>query len=344
MNVTDLRYLLDEQSHPARMPAGLERMAGVRARVTAIRQRRIVIAGTLASIVLMVVGYALVSPPAPDRGPATGRPDPAASPGYRVIDGFPEYAGGARIVATANASTGLGIIQVTAVAGDLGFALAQRCDVPADIELQLGWSANGRRLTETSCRGGAPFRPDAAAWRMAGVRPGERVKFTVEIILAQRIATAAAPGGADPTPVPVPGGTFAVAVMRRVAFASYPLPPRPAALAPLEQNPGLAADPRAGSDTGTVVDGVPDSPNRPVTIRLLVAPNAPVEMVAQTPGLLLVYVDGRLQVRGEWWDYDQRATGAVLRPGEVANQVVTLRLVPEHMTGDWRMIVHGAPP
>jgi hypothetical protein len=316
MNVTDLQDVLDDRSHPARIPAGLERMAGVRARVSAIRQRRVAVIGALATVVLMIIWYAQLRPDVRRTDLVTAPPIVAASFGYHLIDGFPEYADGAKVIATGSASTQVGLIRVTAVAASLGFVLATRCQVARRGGLSLTWTANGDQLSQGDC--GATLHLDTARWQA-----GEPVDFVVRI--------------ASTEPGPVPDGTFAVAVMSRVAYADYPFPPRPARLEPLPE----PADGRDQRYTGQVIDSVAANPDAPVEVRLPVAGNASLDMVAQTPGMLRIYTDGLLQAGAEWWDYGQSVYDATLRPGEQGARTVTLRLVPQHMTGAWRAVLYN---
>jgi hypothetical protein len=73
-----------------------------------------------------------------------------------------------------------------------------------------------------------------------------------------------------------------------------------------------------------------------------------IDIVAQTPGLLHVRVNGVRVATGEWWDYEMSGFGMYgdqggqwkaefglnLRPG----QSVTVELVPEHITGAWQVV------
>jgi hypothetical protein len=330
MNLTDLRDVLDERSHHARIPAGLERMAGVRARVSAIRQRRAAAIGALALAGLMIIWYGLVA----QRSPGTVAVRPVSSPasGYRLIDGFPEYADGAKVVATANASTH-DVLRVTAIAGELGFAFVTRCALPAGFALILRSSANGAPLGDVTC--GATFRPGDDMLASIGARAGDRITFVFSAVQTQYYQL---PADGSPAPASnsstLPDGTVSVAVMRRLDFAAYPFPPRPARLAPLSVD--RAAN---GATAVTVIDSMPN-PLAPIEVPVVVAGNADLDMVAQTPGFLRVYLDGRLQERAEWWDYAQGVYAVTLRPNEVGSRTLTLRLVPEHMTGAWRAVLH----
>jgi hypothetical protein len=129
--------------------------------------------------------------------------------------------------------------------------------------------------------------------------------------------------------------------MRRLAYADYPFPPRPVRLDPLPADPVVGADGQVGRDARKIVDSVAANPGAPVELRVPVPANAALDMVAQTPGFLRVYADGRLQAGAEWWDYDQSVYGTTLRTGEQGTRTVTLRFVPEHMTGTWRAVLYS---
>jgi hypothetical protein len=328
MNLIDLRDVLDDRSHPARIPAGLERMSGVRARVSAIRQRRAVAIAAFGVVVLVIIGYGLLPPDGPHPGLAVSHPAPVNTVGYSILDGFPEYANGAEVVATASASTRVGVLRVAAAATSLGFVFVTRCQLTGAAQLSLRWAANGNTLNEGSC--GATFQAEPTLLRSIVTDTRGRIEFEVTVAHGGRAT--------------VPDGTFSVAVMRRLDYATYPFPPRPGTLAPLARYPGADQDPRVDPDTGRIIDSVAANPDAPVEVSLPVPPNAVLDMVAQTPGFLLVYADGLLQARGEWWDYDQSVSGTSLRVGEKGTRLVTLRLVPEHVTGAWRAVLYSGQP
>jgi hypothetical protein len=236
---------------------------------------------------------------------------PTASIGYQLIDGFPEYALGAKVVATGTASTGAGVIRVTAVTAALGFVLATRCKVRQGADLLLTWTANGNEVSSAPC--GATSRPDPN--RLPST--GEPVEFVVTIASAK--------------PGPMPDGSVSVAVMSRVDYADYPLPPRPAKLAALPTKLVAGRDPR-------IIDSIATDPDAPVEIKLTVVGDTWLDMVAQTPGYLRVYANGSLQDQADWWDYEQLVYSATL---PVGTRLVTLRFVPEHMTGAWRAFLYS---
>jgi hypothetical protein len=231
-----------------------------------------------------------------------------------MVDGFPEYALGAKVVATGSASTEVGVIKVTADAAALGFVFATRCEVPTGADLLLTWSANGTALSTGTC--GATTHPDTS--RLPST--GQRVEFVVTI--------------ASTKPGPIPDGTVSVAVMSRIDYADYPFPPRPARLTPLSVKLAAGRDPR-------VIDSVAADPDAPVEVSVAVVGVTWLDMVGQTPGFLRVYTDGLLTAKAEWWDYDQLVYGAALSSDEQGTRTLTLRFVPQHMTGAWRAFLYS---
>jgi hypothetical protein len=131
---------------------------------------------------------------------------------------------------------------------------------------------------------------------------------------------------------------MAVAVAERLPFEQYPLPPRPTRLEPL---PGPESVP------GRIrVDG-PEAQVTTFEWGGFLALRAR----AQTPGSLLVSINGIPVDTFEWWDYEQggradlhfgtadaQRLGLDLKPGAT----VVLTVEPEHMTGDWWLTI--APP
>jgi hypothetical protein len=322
VNLTDLRDELDARSVPGEGLLDQARLSGVQARIGAIRRRRM--AGTAAALVVVtavVIGYGVLpwtsATPAPGEGPS-------------VVDGFPEYAVGARVVATGSAPL-QDRITMTAAVGERGVAVTSRCeDVPDTVSVWLVWRANGRQVASMTCGAGGYSTTDPTEWAKVGARPGEPVAFTVEV---DRVTQ---PGTGPDQVVAVSGGTFTVAVMDRLPFEDYPFPPRPAELVPFSR----AAENVQPDGALAVVESDPADPNATRTVTVTVPVGARLDMAAQTPGLLRVSVGGRTVTTGEWWDYDVGIQGYVLRDGEVGTGSVTITFTPQHMTGAWRAVIH----
>ncbi|RKN50541.1 hypothetical protein [Micromonospora endolithica] len=336
MNLIDLRQVLDDRSvgSPGQV-ANQGRLRGVRTKVLARRRRRIA-TWTTAGVAAVVVAAAVVPGGRPDATPA-----PAVTPSPpRMIEGFPEYAQGARVVAATSGVAPEVRVEVTMVPTTLDLVVFTRCDGAGEnVAIEQELRVNGRLLTEGTCAGSV--RPDDVAG--LGVVVGEPATFVMTTTGAQRYAESSA------VAVPIPdGATFGFAVGERMPFERYPLPPRPSgAPTPLDRVPRNCA-PTDCADA-VVLRSDPADPNLPIRRSVRWRTLAQIDMVAQTPGLLHVRVDGVEVTTGEWWDYamagngmygdkDQgwkAAFGLDPRPGEQ----VTVEIVPEHVTGPWRVVL-----
>jgi hypothetical protein len=321
MNLTDLRDELDARSVPDDDPFGPARLAGVHGRIRTIRRRRVGgVAAAIAAVVAIVIGYGTLPRPA-------ALPEPATTPSPSLVNGFPEYAAGAKVVATGTTAMSR-TLTLTAVAGDRGFSFTHRCTL-TDEYLMVRWRIAGRNDSSgASCStdGGGSYRPDDAFWAQAGIRPGDTVTFVAWVEW----------DGRKPRSTPLPDGTFSFAVMRRLAFEEYPLPPRPAVLEPLSE----AAANISPAGAIAVVESDPATPNAARSIAVAVPAGAILDIGAQTPGTMRVLVDGKLLATAEWWSYDLGISGYTLRDGEKGTRRLTLTFQPEHMTGAWRAVIH----
>jgi len=317
VNLTDLRDTLDERSSDAPFPGVGTRVEGVRARVRATRQRRAV-GGALAVVAVLVAGYAVITNSLTNSRPQppTVTPTPTLT-----VNGFPEYHDGAHLIETRNAPISDGEMTFIVDGSPLGWAMSARCaSNEPGRELSIRWQLNGKPLMGHSCDayGGGGARPDESLYDPDRLRPELKSMFT---------ATIEAKDGK-----PLPMGTFAVAISERVAYADYPLPPRPATLKPLDPPSVVNVDPAYGIMT---VDSDADDPTRPKTIVLTVDTPLSIDMVSQTPGYLHVIVDGNEVATAEWWDYELGLYGMTLdQPGQH-----TVTFVPEHLSGAWRAVV-----
>jgi len=316
MNLTDLRDELDARSTPADDLLGSVRLAGVQTRIQAIRRRRVAgVAAAFAVVAAVFIGYATM--------PRTSAlPEPATTPSPATVNGFAEYAIGAKVVATGTASMH-DSISLTAVAGERGFTFTQRCAV-YDEKLFVKLRINGHDIGGSSCSpgGGSFYTMADETWDDLGVRPGDRVTITARLEGARSPATV------------IPDGDFSVAVMARVAVEDYPFPPRPAVLQPLSEAAGNVWP----EHSIAVVESDPVDPNatRIVTVTLPKGAELSLDMVAQTPGSLRVLVNGKHLQDAEWWTYDLGIVAATLS----GDRTVTLTFQPERMTGAWRAVIH----
>ncbi|MFR9777207.1 hypothetical protein ACL02O_14235 [Micromonospora sp. MS34] len=333
MNLTDLTQVLDERSgerikhvrHDARL-------RGVRAKVLARRRRRIATWTACALVALGgVVGAAVVPGLHTDRTPA---PADSSSPG-RIIEGFPEYAHGARLVAVKSAALPQRRVELTIVPSTLDLVVSTRCDYPL---LQEQLSINGHVYESHGDCGAVQMGP---GWDRYGVVVGKPATFVLTITGTRPLDQS----GEIRTQVPA-SGTFGLAIGERTPLDQYPLPSRPSgALGPLALPAGCTEVPCQGF---VIIRSDPADPSRPVEQTVTWKTIDSIAMDAQTPGLLHLRVNGTEIKTGRWWDYagysdgmygDQdgrwkRDFGLDLRPGDP----VTIEIVPERITGAWQVI------
>ncbi|MFC0029709.1 hypothetical protein ACFFMM_09260 [Micromonospora chaiyaphumensis] len=342
MNLTDLKEVLDERSgDPADQLVHHLRLRGVQAKVVARRRRRIVAWATCAVVALVGIAVAAVMP-----GLRTNvTPTPADSPSpVRTVEGFPEYARGTRVVAAKSAAFPARRIELTIVPTTLDLVIFTRCDGTGDnVKPDERVSVNGHFLYGLGC-GGASRQ---MSWEGRDMAVGKPATFVMTITGAKRY------DGTDMVPAAIPdGGTFGLAIGVRIPFDQYPLPPRPSGpLAPLPRTL-MAGCTEALCPDAVIIRSDPSDPKRPAKRTVTWKTPDSVEMLAQTPGLLHVRVNGVEITTGEWWDYEvntvgrfgdlssgwKREFGLDLRPGDP----VTIEVEPEYVTGAWQVVLSPA--
>ncbi|MFG3578246.1 hypothetical protein [Micromonospora chersina] len=333
MNLTDLRQVLDERSgEPAAQDRHDERLRGVRAKVVARRHRRVATWTACALVVLGgVVAAAVVPGLHADRTPA-----PADSPSpERTIEGFPEYANGARLVAVKSAALPERRVELTFVPSTLDLVVSTRCDYPL---LQEQLSINGHVYDSQGDCGGVNLGP---GWDRYDVAVGKPATFVLTITGTRPLDQS----GEIRTEVPA-SGTFGLAISERTPLDQYPLPSRPSgAPGPLALPAGCTEVPCQGF---VIIRSDPADPSRPVQQTVTWKTTHSIVLAAQTPGLLHLRVNGTEIKTGRWWDYAgnpdgmygdedgrwKRDFGLDLRPGDP----VTIEIVPERITGAWQVI------
>ncbi|NES15321.1 MULTISPECIES: hypothetical protein [Micromonospora] len=339
MNLTDLKQVLDEHSgDPAEHVMHHLRLQGVRAKVVARRRRRV--ATWAACAIVLVAGVAAAAVVPGLHSDVT--PTPADSPPpVRTIEGFPEYANGARVVAAKSAELSQQRLELTIVPTTLDLVVFNRCDGSGErVGILQKVTVNGREFTSGGC--GGAYR--SADWAEMGVTVGSPATFVVTITGAERFDDTGVVG------VPIPhSGTFALAVGERIPFDRYPLPPRPSGtLAPLSEVLPSGCSEALCPDAVIIRSDAAD-PTRPVRRTVTWKTLDSIDMVAQTPGLLHLRINGVEITTGEWWDYAmtgngmygdkggdwKREFGLDLHPGDSA----TIEIVPEHITGAWQVVL-----
>lgn len=325
MNVTDLRELLDDRSaEPGADLVSPTRLTDVRHRIVVRRRRRTVAAVAAAAVAVAAVSLTTVAAPRAFQ-PAPAGP-PAVSP-PPDLGGFPAYQDGALVVAVAVGKPGEAPVTLTMTPRSLDLKFFLRC--PDQPRLEHSLTVNGRQVAGgTGCGGVSLPLGSTTLADSYGVRVGQ--PMTVDL-------TAEGPAS----------GTFAIAVGERVDPATYPYPPRPATLAPLQRVPAAVQGPDGTVGEGVLVGADRANPNQPVQVTVKWPAGAALNTVAQTPGALRISVDGVQVGHEEWWDYEQHTRGG-LESGywkgqyglEIKNgQRVTVTVTPERMTGDWQVLL-----
>ncbi|MFC0003977.1 hypothetical protein [Micromonospora siamensis] len=323
MNETDLRTVLAERSAGKTSDPAVDRLAGVHRRVLRRRRLRRGTAVAGAALALLALG-----------GVATARTDPSpapAGPPAGTVDGFPEYAEGARVVATARGALPERSTRLTVTPTTLDLVIFTSCPEPASLPVELEIQVDGHPFFSGTC--GGSWSTTVDGWRDVGARVGRPAVLTVR-------AGAADDGAGGRLPVP-PRGEFGVAVGERVPVGDYPFPPRPAPLPPLERPVGDDGEPLPPDALVLRSDPADPTASRRATITW--GPAVRAWMSAQTPGRLRVRVAGVEVADASWWDYragQQASTKSATWAGEhglrlLPGQRVAVEVIPERFTGDW---------
>jgi RNA polymerase sigma-70 factor (sigma-E family) len=301
------------------VPEGTQRLAAVRHRVATARRRRVAAAATVVGAVLtaLLVGLITSLHPRAKEPPA----DPTPSP-------YPAYAQGYHTVVDKQVSflARKGSVTFTPSTLDLQFVLW--CEAgDTEFEGLVTLKLNGRSVASRNCAEAASsFVASHEELSAAGVVAGQQVTVNVEVQKAPPTDGRPWAPGADVYPA---GGMMRVVIGEAVAFAEYPLPQAPATLKPLWYT-------AANAPRGSVV--IRDAAPRTVKWTAQVIITA----VTQTPGQLIVKVNGQVVRIATVWDYEQmRLTYEVPYPtgiaGVGADVVVTVE--PVRMNGTWMVTV-----
>ena len=350
MNVTDLPALMRERSEQDAVPTLSEsRMDGITRKVASARRRRI--ASAVASLAVVVA--AIVIPYSHVIGSASGHRTvrPAASPTVNLIDGFPEYAIGGRLIGTIDGSLNGGPKTLTVTPTDLGFIFSARCSMtgPAteiDINISIGTAYLSSFDGCDGTNGGgyygvSPIPSDE-------VQPGVATTVTVTIVAYQLTLDSQGQQTGRQRIAP-PDGRYSFGIWQKLPFTAYPLPPRPKTLPTLDPKGDVA-----GQGPGSlVVHSDPADPLAPrtLTFRMADCPTAdtvdncnPTMAMSATPGLLNIAVNGVTVNTAEFWDYSGGGSGFDITPdvGGLhlrAGDQVTVTITPQYVTGAWLFAV-----
>jgi hypothetical protein len=315
----DLSELMRERSAAAETAVRTDRVIAVRRRIQLVRRRRA--AGTVAAAVAVLAALAVGATLLP------GRPAPAPEPATttRTFDGFPEYQFGAQVIGTGVAELPETQVSVTVVPDTLDLVFATRCDTPMWIEVRVAGAEHFAGMSCDANGGGGVWGPvnDPAASEEYGLAPGQPATFTATV-------THAIGSGVDVLPLPE-RGSFAVAVMRRVAFDEYPFPPVPATLPPIDDH--------LPTDAAFALRSDRDDPLRPVSGTLAWSSGLQLRIISQAPGYIHLFLNGTSVGTHENWGYGIAET--VFRLGDehlaqfAEGTLVTVTAEPDRVTGAW---------
>ncbi|MGY0005924.1 hypothetical protein [Micromonospora sp. I033] len=211
MNLTDLTQVLDERSgEPVEQVRHDMRLRGVRAKVVVRRRRRIATWTTCAVVALGGIAATVAVPGL--HADLTPAPADRTSP-IRTIEGFPEYANGARLVAVESAALPERRVELTMVPSTLDLVVSIRCD---DALLQQKLSINGHDYPSQGDCGQVHLGP---GWDRYDVAVGKPATFVLTITGTRPLDQS----GEIRTQVPA-SGTFGLAISERVPLDQYPLP------------------------------------------------------------------------------------------------------------------------
>ncbi|MBV1855331.1 SigE family RNA polymerase sigma factor [Catellatospora tritici] len=311
------------------VPAGNERLAAVRGRIAQRRRGRL---ATLAAACLVVIaavtGYAVA--PSPPRSP------------QETLSAIPEYYRGRHITARGLAPLTGGTATFTWTPSTLDAWFYPDCTADHAPDVVLVLSLNDRQPLMMHCDpdnslnfGSSTTIPPEDMTTLWGVRVGKPATISLTAVAAKDF-DAQNPYRDIAKVGELPHGTMAFLVAEAVPFDQYPLPERPAALAPL---PRLSEDPdtvtlRAGGPTGLTTNWH--------------GGQLTLTGWSQTPGLLRISVNGAPVTTLSWYDYGTasnqylitnladdhwRQSGLVFPSGSA----ITVTVTPEHLGGDWAL-------
>jgi hypothetical protein len=338
MNLTDLRDVLDERSATDHAEARSHLILdGVYDRLEVRRKRRRAATTVTSGVGLTVVVIAAfaMTPPSGSTPPTTlpWQATPSAtvpSPTGVYIEGFAEYANGAKVIAAASVPTPTRTVSVVFVPTSLDLGFFTRCEGNGDYVVAV----NGKQFSSGTGCGSAYLSTTGPLGKQYGVTVGEPSTATFSVT-------------AD-------SGSLALAVGQNVAPADYRFPPRPQTLRPIEHPDEerrmayLTQEDMYAGDWGMA----PDSRlwNKAQSAYFPWGEPIRVKVQAQTPGAMTVKVNGVEVLSHEWWDYEQgrgisidstdwkESYGLDLKKGDP----ITLTVTPTRMTGDWYVHVQHA--
>lgn len=314
----DLKELMEDRTHDEPSMGHL-RLSQVQQRIVKQRRRRMATAVAVIAL-LLVTGYQIL--PTLRSTPPT-LPAATPSPAMEMVNGFPRYANGARVVASATLAPSASSITLTWVATKKSISVFQRCPEQDEGMHVLVYVESPRVLVWAS-----QCRESGTDVEVPQIVVGEQFSITV---------TFSAPAN-SPFWMPDRPGDYAVAVGESVPFADYPLPPRPDKL-------------KALSSSGKCqhVPSRPGDPLAPVSFDLVWKEMFVGVAESQTPGRLRIAINGIEASSIDFWDYEKSKPQILLNSAEwwatagelmpVLGETVTVTVTPQYVTGEWQLLL-----
>ncbi len=342
MNLIDLPDLMRQRSDEPTPTLTESRLEGVHHKVVIARRRRV--AGSLVAVAAVVVAALGVGLPLTHNVAKV----PAAE---QTIDGFPAYAEGGHVVGTANGDLHGGPLTVKIVPERLDFIFTTRCSTPdadPNTSVYINIKVDGQDLGGFTCSAAyASFDP--GVWPTLGLVVGKAATFTFTATRANGLSQT---GNGIGVTVPVPAGSISVAVMQKVPFDQYPLPPRPEKL----PSPDVLQDGELDTSTPEIINSDPTDPSKPISYTFTfpdcgqASPGMCLEaaVASQTPGFLVISINGTRFATGEFWDYSGGEYSFELDPtmDKISPHVgerVTVTITPQYVTGAWQFGISTKP-
>lgn len=340
----DLKDLLDERSANPPSLTGL-RSASIARRIADRRRHRTIaaIAASFVVVLATLAGYGLTV----QRDSA---PTPATRPTLRTIETFPEYTNGLKVLAAAQGPVIGGEVSLLWTPTDWNYQILVRCDRTNNVGVMVFVVINGILSGGRTCTAQPDQMPALTEQGRLerGMELGKPVTVTVRTERAEDRGRLVEPS----TAVDLPDAVMAIAVAEPVPFAEYVFPDRPAELEKLRDHGSGRADQEV------TIASLPD-PNATVTATVKWSALVGLSLQTQTPGTMTIEVNGVQVIERTWWDYRSVGYGMTLgssaesaNPGTggpvvvplpriAPDELVTVTIRPEHMTGAWQ--VHAFP-
>ncbi|WP_460405981.1 hypothetical protein [Actinophytocola sediminis] len=245
---------------------------------------------------------------------------------------LPEYQTGARLVAQTWAELPTTSVTVQFIPKSDDFVVFNHCSAElARQRLVTMLTVNGHDVLAGSCSGNST-RGIGDVAEFGGV-VGKPLAITLVVGVAD--VTGGFPEKATDIHPPdeTVAGDFAIGIGEPVPVGEYPFPSRPETLVDLDD-----LSPSRGDITIRADRNDPDARQ---TIDVVWPGPSHLEALLNTPGRLEVLINGKVVHDQDSWDYGGTSGIAILGEDDASRfppgETVTITVIPERTTGDWRV-------